>query len=306
MKKREKATTQQLKAGLSRRRALGLAGIAAATAPFASLVGGSSQAKADDRDGRHGWHGRHETHGWARGGTAAIKSRLYPDPFEFAERLTCMPTCGLMLGPCHDDLAPERKDISEGLPGLPMRLGFRIVDDACSPVTDASVDIWHCNAEGSYSSETSDVPSFCTDGAPDTLASRFFRGHQKTDERGIVWFNSCMPGWYTGRAVHIHATIRRPGREGEEFLTTQVAFSTNLITEVFSCHPDYVAHGLPDTPNDGDLLFEVEYLDQLTLNTQRMFDGVLLAWTTIAIRSATDAPYCFSGPTEEELGPLPI
>lgn len=66
----------------------------------------------------------------------------------------------MVLGPCHDDMAPEREDVSEGKGGVPMRLGLRIVDEQCQPVTDANLDIWHCDSVGVYSSEPTTPSDF--------------------------------------------------------------------------------------------------------------------------------------------------
>jgi len=45
--------------------------------------------------------------------------------------------------------APERRDIREDRPGLPLILAFRVVDaESCTPLEHALVDVWHCDAHG--------------------------------------------------------------------------------------------------------------------------------------------------------------
>src|SRR5258708_6748063 len=46
-----------------------------------------------------------------------------------------------------------RQDITEGNPGTPLNLTLTIVNvnNSCSPITNARVDIWHCNKDGYYS-----------------------------------------------------------------------------------------------------------------------------------------------------------
>lgn len=233
---------------------------------------------------------------WATGGTAAMTALAsYPNPFQAAPDPSCTPTCSMVLGPCHDDQAPDRQDISEGEVGLPMRFGLRIVDDECTPVSGADVDIWHTDASGIYSSETSDAPDFCVGDNPVALAKRFFRGHQITDENGVAWFNSCFPGWYAVRAIHIHVTVRRLGRNGDEYLTTQLAFLTSLVDDVCTTHPDYEARGLPAVTNTTDGVFPAEGYEKYAMETQRMSDGAMLAWKTLIIRSALDAELCSEG-----------
>ena len=54
-------------------------------------------------------------------------------------------------GPYYFDPALLRADITEGRPGLPMTLKMQVVDQACAPLADARVDVWHCDADGNYS-----------------------------------------------------------------------------------------------------------------------------------------------------------
>jgi protocatechuate 3,4-dioxygenase beta subunit len=244
---------------------------------------------------------------WATGGTAAMTALAsYPNPFQAAPDPACTPTCSMILGPCHDDQAPDREDISEGERGLPMRFGLRVVDDQCAPVSGADVDIWHTDAAGIYSSETNDSPDFCTGDNPVALAKRYFRGHQITDENGVAWFNSCFPGWYAVRAVHIHVTVRRLGRNGDSYLTTQLAFLTSLVDDVCTTHPDYQERGLPAVTNATDGVFPSEGYEKYAVETQRMSDGALLAWKTLIIRSALDAESCSEGAAEGAPGGGPF
>jgi len=229
---------------------------------------------------------------WATGGTAALNPDTYPNPFTTETATSCTLFCQATLGPCHDDSAPEREDISEGQPGLPLRFALRILDDACQPVTDADVDIWHCDVRGIYSSETSDNPGYCTGDDAEALAARYFRGHRMTDSEGIAWFSTCFPGWYSSRAIHIHFTVRRSSREGDEYLTSQIGFPTELIQDVCTTHSDYIDHGLPDTANDQDNVFPADSVDDYLVETERMSDGALMAWKTIVIRSSLSDAVC--------------
>jgi protocatechuate 3,4-dioxygenase beta subunit len=269
----------------------GKGGTSAGGAGAGAAAGGNGGASA----GAGGAANSGSADAWATGGTAAMTAlSSYPDPFEGDTPDACELTCQLTLGPCHDDQAPEREDISEEQPGLPMRFGLRILDADCQPVTDADVDIWHCDTVGVYSSETSDAPDFCTGDHPEALAARYFRGHRMTDERGVAWFNSCFPGWYASRAIHIHFTVRRSSREGDEYLTSQLAFATDLIEDVCANHPDYSGHGQPDTANTSDTVFSSDSVDDYVLDTQRMSDGALLAYKTIIIRSSLSETVCGS------------
>ena len=63
-----------------------------------------------------------------------------------------------------------------------------------------------------------------------------------SDERGLVRFTTIYPGWYRGRAVHIHFKIRMAAANGrtDEF-TSQLYFPDELTDRVHARQP-YAAH----------------------------------------------------------------
>jgi protocatechuate 3,4-dioxygenase beta subunit len=209
----------------------------------------------------------------------------YPDPFTEGLGTTCTVTCAATLGPCYAETI-ERKDISEGYPGLPVRLALLVVDDTCAPVAGATVDIWHTSNQGLYSGD--DAAEMCTTGDEDALTHRFFRGVQTTDTDGRVDFDTCFPGWYSSRAVHIHFTVRAGG---QEYVTSQLFFAQDLIEEIFSSHPDYKEFGQPDTPNETDGI----YFADGELEAAQMSDGAMLASKVIVLRSSLSDPICGGG-----------
>jgi protocatechuate 3,4-dioxygenase beta subunit len=241
---------------------------------------------------------------WARGGTAALAGS-YPDPFVNGAGSTCEVFCKAMLGPCYARTV-ERQDISEGLPGLPVRLSFLVVDPSCKPVPGVSVDIWHARNTGAYSAEDTGLgfgfsfpggaapPGFmlgnlsldCHLGDEDSKKQRYFRGVQTTNEKGRVDFNTCFPGWYKGRCVHIHFTVRR---DGVELVTSQLYFPDTLTSEIFAEHPDYAARGQPDTINSTDGIYQGPQGD---LDVARQPDGAMLASKTLVLRFTTEDELC--------------
>jgi protocatechuate 3,4-dioxygenase beta subunit len=142
-------------------------------------------------------------------------------------------------GPYYIDLDRVRRDITEGRPGAPLELTVNVVDgDSCEPISDAAVDIWHCDAEGVYSGVQGD------DGT-------FLRGIQMTDSGGEAAFRTIYPGWYTGRAVHIHVKVHVGGNET---YTGQLYFEEGITEAVYAREP-YSARPGPDTSNQADGLF---------------------------------------------------
>jgi protocatechuate 3,4-dioxygenase beta subunit len=144
-------------------------------------------------------------------------------------------------GPFVVDEPLERSDLrldartGAATPGVPLRLRFRVSElagESCAPLSGARVDVWHCDAEGRYS-----------DVVRAEAAAHFLRGYQLTDADGAAQFATIYPGWYAGRAVHVHFKIRvanGPGRARD--FTSQLYFDDRLSERVFGSAP-YAARG---------------------------------------------------------------
>ena len=133
-------------------------------------------------------------------------------------------------------------------PGAPLRLAFRVSrvgTSACSPLAGAQVHIWHCDAAGDYSSARDRRAAKAGEG--------FLRGFQTTDATGTARFLTIYPGWYPGRAVHVHFKIRSAAAPGSEF-TSQLYFDESLSERVYATAP-YAARGAPRLSNSDDFLF---------------------------------------------------
>ena len=141
---------------------------------------------------------------------------------------------------------PSDNSISRG---VPLQLQFRvsrIAGGACSPLDDAIVDVWHCDALGAYS----DV----RDSRFDTRGKKFLRGFQRTNAKGMAEFLTIYPGWYPGRAVHIHFKIRTgPGQGADEFIS-QLYFDEAVNDRVFR-EALYNRQRGRRVMNDADFLF---------------------------------------------------
>ena len=112
-----------------------------------------------------------------------------------------------------------RSDITNGRTGyaLTIKLTVGNSNNNCAAVPDAIVDIWHCDAEGNYSEYGGGGMQ-----SIDYQSLHFLRGRQTTDANGLVTFTSIFPGWYTGRATHIHVHIYNSS--GTSLKVTQIAF----------------------------------------------------------------------------------
>lgn len=265
---------------VTRRKALGSIGMGLMAVPLSQLLGCGSGGEEEKEGGS-------DAPAWATGGTAAMTAAsAYPDPFASGLGATCKLSCEQVLGPCYA-ATMERKDISEGHDGLPVRLALLVLDESCKPIEGATVDIWHTGPSGVYSGDDSDP--LCNHDDAEAIAARWFRGVQKTDAKGRVDFDTCFPGWYAGRAIHIHFTI---SIGGTEYVTSQLYFEDALNDEIIGSQPLYSERGERDTKNTDDMVAAQDKLADLTLQTKRMTDGAMLAWKALVIRSSVDTALC--------------
>ncbi len=145
-------------------------------------------------------------------------------------------------GPYYLDLDMLRRDITEGKPGKALRVVVQVQDEACAPLKDIAVDLWHCDADGVYSGFPGQL------GNLDTSGQTFLRGTQVTDAEGIAEFDSIYPGWYPGRTTHIHFKVHTSSLTEA---TSQLYFPEQTTTAIYATSP-YDARGQKDTPNDLD------------------------------------------------------
>ncbi|GAB7110947.1 hypothetical protein JCM4814A_92650 [Streptomyces phaeofaciens JCM 4814] len=156
---------------------LGGAALGVTALGFAASQAGASQAAAEDR-----------------GSTPRAAAEL---------DAACVLTPEQTEGPYYLDLETVRKNITEGKAGVPLTLRVTVVDVAtCFPLPNTAVDIWHCDALGVYSGYVAGGST------PDTT---FLRGVQLTDSTGVAEFTTVYPGWYVGRALHIHIKTHTGG-----------------------------------------------------------------------------------------------
>jgi protocatechuate 3,4-dioxygenase beta subunit len=157
-------------------------------------------------------------------------------------------------GPYFVDGMPNRSDIrsdpSDGSvqQGIPLRLVVHIYsvdNDSCIPLRGARVDIWHANSQGIYS------------GVKDqgTMGKKFLRGYQMTDDNGTVRFTTIYPGWYQGRAIHIHDKVRTFNGSEKTLEWTSQIYLNNSINQQVSIQPPYSSHGSPDMTNEQDGIY---------------------------------------------------
>ena len=153
----------------------------------------------------------------------------------------CVLTPELTEGPYYIAGEKLRRDIRDGHPGTLLTLRLSVLNaSTCKPIKGAAVDIWHADAAGNYS------------GFGGGAASRTcMRGIQKTDADGLALFTTVYPGWYQGRAVHIHVKVHVGGNVVH---TGQFFFPDAITRQAYLARP-YAARGNPDLTNAQDSIF---------------------------------------------------
>jgi protocatechuate 3,4-dioxygenase beta subunit len=153
----------------------------------------------------------------------------------------CAVTPSETVGPYPSLTDLFRSDIREDRPGTPLTLTITVVNtnNNCSPVAGANVEIWQCDAAGNYS-------EYGNQGS-----RTYLRGIQTTNAQGQVTFTTVYPGWYQGRATHIHVEVVRNGVSSK---VTQIAFPEATNAAVYGTGV-YAPRGQNPTSNTRDMIF---------------------------------------------------
>lgn len=147
-----------------------------------------------------------------------------------------------------------RSDIRLDRTGVAFTINIYIKNknNSCAALSGAIVDIWHCDKDGYYSEYGGTGMQ-----SVNYTAVHFLRGRQTTDANGLVSFTSIFPGWYSGRATHIHVHIYNAA--GTSLLITQIAFpegSSSAVVAVNASTPNGYTKGMTGyTYNAADNVF---------------------------------------------------
>lgn len=135
-----------------------------------------------------------------------------------------------------------RENIVGNRIGIPLRINFTIqnTNNNCAGLEGVLVDIWQCDSKGNYSEYDGQIDGNFT-------SEHFLRGRQTTDANGMASFISIYPGWYPGRAPHLHVEVK--SSTGSSLLITQVAFPEDISNTVYATS-EY--NGNFDTSNSSD------------------------------------------------------
>jgi len=149
-------------------------------------------------------------------------------------------------------------------------LDIGVIDvETCKPLPNVLVDIWQANATGYYAGHPAAHPKFA-DVKPDTegprkgllpffprthLKENWLRGAWPTDKNGVAQFTTIYPGYYTGRATHVHAKVfpewdvikeNNTYKAGRLSHVGQFFFDEEINTVIDKMYP-YVMNPIKDT-----------------------------------------------------------
>jgi protocatechuate 3,4-dioxygenase beta subunit len=170
-------------------------------------------------------------------------------------------------GPFYLPGEPFRSDVTEGRPGVPLRLRLRVRDaTTCRRIKGATVEIWHTDAAGDYSG---------VNGARTT----FMRGRQATNGAGRAVFTTIYPGWYPGRTTHVHVKVHVGGAVVH---TGQLYFDDRTTDAVYALEP-YAARGPRGATNASDFIYASGGPESMLLLRRRR--GGYTARATLVVRT---------------------
>ena len=201
--------------------------------------------------------------------------------------------------------------------GVPLRLTINVLDasNGCRPLNGVAVDIWHANAHGLYSDEASQQAGGGTS-AGDTSGQNFLRGYQITGRdagvnrspvAGQVSFRTIWPGWYTGRAIHIHVRVRKLSSSGATIAgyTTQIFFSDADNDRVLAGAAPYDSRSPrtdPTTDENDTVLQSSDHATNVVAVTGSIGEGfaatfnVMLDESEVSARGSLSRPSTGGGP----------
>lgn len=179
--------------------------------------------------------------------------------------------------PTHQPSSYVRSNIVDDRTGVPITINITVQNknNNCTALAGVTVDIWHCDKDGNYS-------EYGGSGMQSTnyTAVHFLRGRQTTDTNGLVTFTSIFPGWYSGRATHIHVHVYNAS--GTSLKVTQIAFpegSDSAVTVVNTTAAGYTKGMSGYTTNSNDNVFGDGYTAELATVTGSVSGGYALTHT---------------------------
>ncbi|CAF0948288.1 unnamed protein product [Adineta ricciae] len=212
---------------------------------------------------------------------------------------TCILTPEVTEGPYYWNTTLMRQNILEDRDGIPLRIQILVNDvNTCTPIANAAVTMWHCDAGGIYSHYIQASQNVQN---PQKDNSTFLRGILLTDVNGLVTFDTIYPGWYIGRSIHIHVKVHLGGTyvnessyySGAKYVHTGQLFFNDSFSDLVNQQAPYTNHTGSRTLNSQDgiyastngyTLMAVQYV-----NSNNGFSSGLTTAVTLAVQGLSSA-----------------
>ena len=206
----------------------------------------------------------------------------------------CVLTTKATEGPFYIN-SPNRSDIKEDKKGKHLDLKLQLLSyPDCTPIEGAIVEIWHCDANGTYSGYPElghDIWEFLKHAEFGSKLhiepkneNTFLRGAQITDSDGYVKFSTILPGWYDPRMPHIHfkAIVN-----GKEEIASELFFEEEFFNKVFTTTEPYIKYGKSPYGHSNDKVLET-FPDGngLVLSTKENGNGTTMAFAKIGLKTS--------------------
>ncbi len=155
----------------------------------------------------------------------------------------------------------------------------------CETITNATVDIWHCDALGIYSHFTAAGVGGLGGMSPAKDNTTFLRGIQYTDSNGLASFDTIFPGFYVGRDTHIHIKVHIGG----SVIYTGQLFVNDTLSDIINTLSPYNQNPGTRTRLEQDMVYSqtenasygmltVRFVDQ-----EASYSGGLIATVTLGV-----------------------
>jgi len=237
------------------------------------------------------------------------------------QNFTCVTAPEVTEGPYYINNELVRQDLTENASGIKLVLDIGVLDTiTCEPLENVLVELWSANATGIYGSYGSTLggrpgpppgspPHRGSPGRggggprgspPLVRNETFLRGGWPTDENGIVELTTIFPGFYAGRAPHIHTMVHKDWEVGENGTLIshagtvvhngQFFFHEAWNDRVFDNQP-YTDNTNKRTFNKDDRILDEENADgnnaflELELLGESLLDGIL-GYITMGVNSS--------------------
>lgn len=164
------------------------------------------------------------------------------------------------------DITSSVGDLSGTADGVPLTVQLTVVDHSTgSPVSGATVYVWHCTADGKYS-------------VYEVTDQNYLRGVQAADSSGKLTFTTIFPGCYAGRWPHIHfevyPTLEEATAGTASIKTSQLALpETDCSTVYADSRYGSSTRNLGQLSLDTDNVFRDGWTEQLATVSGSVADG---------------------------------